>query len=488
MFGIVGCHTHDHDDIPKIPTISITQWTPKMELFMEHESAVVGNEIKFIIHLTMMDDFKPVREGEVSLQFKPTSGLSIKFEKNVLLREGIFTPFHNFEFSGEYHFQLIYRGSKTTETFDVGNFTVYETFEDIPAKKEPATDEITFLKEQQWKLDFATEAAQSRKIRSSIQAVGKVEPQPKSYAEIISPVEGILSIAKAKQLVNSGKAVRKGQTLAVLVPPLSTQNSWAEIYLQFEKAKTEFDRAKRLKSRNAISAREFEEAQRNYEKQNAGFSNYFESGENSFIYEPENQHFTITAPISGIVSGVNILPGQHVSQNQRLFSISDPSVVWLHLDLYASQIDNLNNVDGAAIKIPGRKEMIHIEKEMLKLISKGNIIDPQTRTVDLWIEVENPENQLMIGQTFNAQIYTGRQTEFLTIPTSAIFEDNAKKVVFIHSEGESFEKREVKTGIEYFGYTSVLSGLKSGERVVSKGGYMVKLASTSEEIGHAHTH
>ena len=63
LFGIVGCHTHDHDDIPKIPTISITQWTPKMELFMEHESAVVGNEIKFIIHLTMMDDFKPVREG-----------------------------------------------------------------------------------------------------------------------------------------------------------------------------------------------------------------------------------------------------------------------------------------------------------------------------------------------------------------------------------------------------------------------------------------
>ena len=89
-------------------------------------------------------------------------------------------------------------------------------------------------------MDFATEEAQIRKIKSSIQAVGEVKPQPRSFAEIVSPVEGIISIAEAKQLVNPGQTVKKGQSLAILVPPLSTQNSWTEIYLQYEKTKTEF--------------------------------------------------------------------------------------------------------------------------------------------------------------------------------------------------------------------------------------------------------
>jgi len=489
FIGLVGCHTHEHaNEIQELPTIAITHWTSKMELFMEYESAVVGNEIKFIIHLTTMEDFQPVREGKVNLQFKPENGTAIQFEKDALLREGIFSPIQVFKTPGEYDFQLSYQGAKANETFNIGKFTVYDAIENIPGEEESATDEISFLKEQQWKMDFATEEAQPRTIKSSIQAVGEVKPQPKSYAEIVSPVEGIISITEANQLVNPGQVVKKGQSLAVLVPPLSAQNSWAEIYLHYEQAKTEYDRAQRLKNRNAISAREFEEAQRNFEIQNAGFSNYFESEKSSFKYDSKNQRFTLTAPISGIVSNVNILPGQHVSQNQRLFSISDPSIVWLHLDLYSSQIDNFKDVAGATLRIPGKKEVLHIEKDKLKLISKENIIDPQTRTVDLWLEVKNNENKLMIGQTFNAQIYTGSQTEFLTIPSSAIFEDNAKKVVFIHSEGESFEKREIKLGDDYFGYTSILSGLESRERIVSRGGYMIKLASTSEEIGHAHTH
>ncbi len=63
-----------------------------------------------------------------------------------------------------------------------------------------------------------------------------------------------------------------------------------------------------------------------------------------------------------------------------------------------------------------------------------------------------------------------------------------QKVVFVHTSGESFEKREVETGLVHNDFISVVKGLKAGERVVSLGGYLVKLASTSEVIGHPHTH
>jgi membrane fusion protein, heavy metal efflux system len=490
--GFIGCDSHDHEQAEgesEIPEIAITQWTEKMEIFMEYETAVIGQEIKFIVHLTSMNDFQPVRDGKVSLTFKQANGATIKIEKDKLLREGIFTPVNSFDKSGEYDFGLFYHGAKTTESFNIGKFTVYNSVEDIPAVEEEInSEEIAFLKEQQWKIDFTTELAIPQKIKSSVKAVGEVKPQPKSYAEIVSPIEGLISISKAKQLVNPGQNVKKGQTLAVLVPPLATQNSWAEIYLKYEQAKVEYERAKRLLERKAVSNREYEQAKRNYEMQKAGFSNYFDSGSSSIQFDSKNQSFTLVAPIAGIVSDVNILPGQHVAQNQKLFSIVDPSTVWLRLELYASQLENLSEISGASIQIPGIEETINLEKDKLKLISRGEVIDPKKRTATLWLEVDNRNRKFMIGQTFNAQIYTSPQSEILTVPSTAVFEDNAQKVVYVHSSGESFEKREITTGAEYFGLIAIEKGLKSGERIVSRGGYLVKLASTSEEIGHAHTH
>ena len=85
-------------------------------------------------------------------------------------------------------------------------------------------------------------------------------------------------------------------------------------------------------------------------------------------------------------------------------------------------------------------------------------------------------------------LYSGDEILSLGIPKSAIFDDDTQQVVFIQKEGESFEKRIVETGGSYKGLIAILSGLEEGERVVTKGGYLVKLASTSVAIGHSHTH
>jgi RND family efflux transporter MFP subunit len=304
----------------------------------------------------------------------------------------------------------------------------------------------------------------------------------------VSPVEGIISIAAASRLVKPGQKVEKGQILAVLVSPLAAQNSWAEIYLNYEQAKTEYERAKRLKVRNAVSGRDFEQARRNYERHKAGIANYFESEGSSLKFDPQNQQFQITAPIGGIVSDVTILPGQNVDRNQKLFSIIDPSTVWLQMELFAEQVSKLIDISGASISIPGNDKIINLDKNSIKLVSRGEIIDPKKRTVTLWLEVSNRGRLFMIGQTFRAQIYTSPDTELLTVPSSAVYDDNIQKIVFVHTSGESFEKRELVTGPIYHDYIAVLSGVVPGERVVNRGGYQVKLASTSEEIGHPHTH
>lgn len=488
-----GCQSQDDEHEQsgaetEVPAIAITQWTEKMEIFMEYETAVVGQEIKFIIHLTTMADFQPVREGKVSLSFKQPNGSSISVQKDELLREGIFTPVKIFETAGDYDFSINYQGAKAKESFSIGTFRVYKSFTDIPDIEEEADDQITYLKEQQWKTSFATEVAQRRPVKSAVEAVGEVRVRPASYAEIVSPVEGIISIAEAKRLVRPGQKISKGQTMAVIVPPLVAQDSWAKIYLDYEQTKAEHERAQRLKERDAISNRDFEQANRNYEMNKAGFLNYFDADGSSLGFDSKNNHFLITAPINGIVSDVTILPGQKVDRNQTLFSIVDPDIVWLKLELFAEQAKNLADISGASINIPGSDNRINLDGNSLKLISRGEMIDPQKKTLTVWLEVKNHDRKFLIGQTFSAQIYTNTAQDLLTVPLSAVYDDNSKKVIFVHSSGESFEKRELETGPIHQNYISVFKGISAGERVVSLGGYQVKLASTSEAIGHAHTH
>ncbi len=487
-----GCQSQDHEQMSieqEAPTVVVTQWTDKMELFMEYETAIVGQEVKFIIHLTTLADFQPVREGKVTLVFKQPDGTKIIIEKDELLREGIFTPLKMFEKPGDYDFNISYQGLKAVESFPIGTFMVYPSFEEIPESGEEVKgEEITYLKEQQWKTSFGTEVAEVRPVKSAVKAVGEVRPQPASYAEIVSPVEGIISIASANLLVKPGQKIGKGQTMAVIIPPLVAENSWAKIYLDYEESKAEYERAQRLKDKNAISDREYEQAWRSYQMKQAGFSNYIDPDNGSLRFDSKNNQFFITAPISGVVSDLSILPGQKVDRDQKLFSIIDPSIVWLRLDLFAEQATKLSEISGVSINIPGSKKSIEIDEKSLTVISRGEMIDPQKRTLTLWLEAKNYDRKLLIGQTFSAQLYKSPEQNLLTVPRSALFDDNSGKIIFVHTSGESFEKREVETGSIFHDYISVLSGLELGERVVSLGGYQVKLASTSEEVGHPHTH
>jgi len=488
MIVFIGCHSpkHDHAEHDHA-SIAVTQWTEKMEVFMEYETAVIGHEIKFIIHLTTMGDFQPIRDGKVILTFLQCSGSAVNLEKDALLREGIFAPIHAFDTPGDYKFTLKYDGPTISETFDIGTFTVYPSHESLPSEhEEHAHEEISFLKEQQWKMDFATEVATIRLIKNAVHAVGEVKPRPASSAIIVSPVEGIIGFAN--QLIKPGQKVNKGQNLAVLLPPLTTQNSWIEIFQNYERAKTEYNRAKRLQKRNAISAREMEQARRSYNLQKASFASYFGSDDGMIRFDSTMQQFQVTAPIKGIVDKVKIKPGQKVDYGQTLFSIVNPEAVWLQIELYAGQMAKLREISGLSIHIPGASDPLILQSADFNIISRGEIIDPVRRTVSLWLEVKNPDKDLLIGQTFNAQIYTSPSGNMLTFPRSALYEDDGKNIAFVHTSGESFEKRELIVGPEYNDYVAILSGVKSGERVVSRGGYQVKLASSSEAIGHPHTH
>ena len=492
MLGIVlslnigGCSVGEDNpgvqstDENEVPSTSVTQWTDKMELFMEYPLPVKSSPGKFVIHLSLMEDFKAIQGGTVSLTFQHQNGQTFQVKRDHLLREGIFNPMVELPLAGPYAFTLNYNGPRASETFQIDDFMVYESADEIPKEPESGAVAITFLKEQQWKIKFRTEPAQVRPMRGSIQAIGEVLPRQLSYAEITSPVEGVLRVEHNQGMVIPGAVVKKGQILATFSPQLGSVDSWIDRKLAYEYAKTEYERAQRLKQKNAISNREFEELKNNYLIQKAGYEAYTQS-DNSDLFQ-------LRAPIDGTVTEVTILPGQKISAGQKLMTIVNLSTVWLRINLFEKDYYRMETPVGAALTVPGLKSAIILEGRDFRLLSMGNVVDADTRTIPILLEIANRDHVLKIGQMTQVELYTTRATRSLSIPESALYDDDAQQIVFVHAEGESFEKRTVETGSRYRGWISILSGLKAGERVVTQGGYLVKLASTSKEIGHGHAH
>jgi len=484
-------HGHDHgptqdatDDEHAhgagLPSVAVTQWTESMELFMEHPVLVADHSGRFIIHLTILDGFQPVRDGSLTLIFRGPGGSTHRVFAGELLREGIFAPTINLPYPGPYDFELTYDGPKATSTFHIQDFFVYDSEGAVPAETETeAADEIGFLKEQQWKVPFATSPAVMREIKSAAWAIGEVLPSPTAFVEIVAPVDGIIQVGDAGDLALPGSHITRGDVVARIVPPLQG-NGWAASQLALAQAERNFKRAGRLREKDAISTREYEEAQNEYLARKAGHQRLAGNGTDGIL--------SLTAPIDGQIIDWQVRPGQRLQAGDKLMAIADPTVVWLKVNVYESDYRNLGTPVGAYVHTGGENDGWNIPESQMRVLTTGGALDPVTRTIPVLIEVTNTEGRLTIHESTPVELYASEGAVATAVPRSAIYEDDGMDVVFVQTSGESFAKRVVKVGPNHAGWVSILEGIQPGEHVVIRGGYHVKLASTSAEIGHGHAH
>ena len=87
------------------------------------------------------------------------------------------------------------------------------------------------------------------------------------------------------------------------------------------------------------------------------------------------------------------------------------------------------------------------------------------------------------------RLFLNAKIKAVTVPESAVIDDGGRPVVFVQAEGEAFARRPVTLGIRESDAVQVTEGLKPGERVVTRGAYLVRLAALSTQIpAHGHVH
>lgn len=197
---------------------------------------------------------------------------------------------------------------------------------------------------------------------------------------------------------------------------------------------------------------------------------------------------SLRAPISGTITERHVNAGAGVQAGAPLFSIADLSTVWVIANVPESQINSLR---------PGTPAEVR-SAALGQAIAQGRItyIDPMlnesTRTGRVRLEVVNPNQQLKIGTFVEVNFESGAaQAESATelvVPDEAIQTVENRTIVFVPaSKPAHFEAREIQVDGQADGLRKVIAGLKAGERVVTKGSFVLKTQMLKGEMGeHGH--
>ena len=498
LFLIINITCISNNDIEpeqEISTNDVTIWTEQFELFMEYPTLIENNDARFAIHLTKLTDFKPLPKGSVILTFTNTDNEE-SFTADAPVIPGIFGATVNIASTGEYDLNLYISSDELTDTIKIGEVIVYKNINSIPAElgtKEEA-DVISFLKEQQWNTEFAAGMVKEMTLTATVKTNALVKPKIKYYAEVSSSVSGIILLNENTKMVSIGEKVKKGGVLLTISPPLKSDNGFTQLIEEYEKAKSQFkyteagfERMRKLYKNDIVSLKKLQAAELDYDIADAKLRR-INNSMNAQNISYENHNFNLKAPISGKISSVHFTPGDYVEVGQKLFSIVNISAVWIESHIPVREINRIKGFNGIYLTIDGIEKEIFIGEEKGKLISIGQILDPSSKTVPVIFEIKNPENILKIGMLTNIRIRTHEEINTLTIPRSAVFDDEGKAVCYVQIDGESFVKKEIQTGIEDKDHIQILKGLSGNERVVTKGGYQVKLASMSSTVPTGHSH
>lgn len=223
-----GDHGHGHDaaEDPR-PGLVFTLWDAHTELFVEFPALVVGQESRFAAHLTRLSDFAAVNDGTMTAELSDGSDI-LRAVADAPSRPGIFRPTLTPTRPGSFH--LVLRHDGLSATHDLGQITVYPNIDAAVAAAPPEADAggVTFLKEQQWQIPFATQPVATRSLRPSLAVYATLRSRPDGEVSIHAPVAGRLG-AGAGRFPQMGARITKDEVLAAIVPQLGQDSDRATL-------------------------------------------------------------------------------------------------------------------------------------------------------------------------------------------------------------------------------------------------------------------
>ena len=317
---------------------------------------------------------------------------------------------------------------------------------------------------------IVTQTVTTEPFSSEMRTVGTVRARTGHYAEVGVPFDGRVLTSK----IRLGSRVKAGQSLFELSSPefLEACKQYFQSIKNCEKAEADYNRKKALQSSGIISQRELEEAYTEAEnarqdKQSAEATVRIYGADPATMTMGQPQ--SIVAPIAGEVVKSDITPGAYVkADSDPLLIIADLSRVWITAQVKERFIGSVSQGSSAEIFTeadsgnPVWGEIIYV----------GNLVDEQTRSVQVIVECDNPDTALKHGMYVSVH-FMSKAKESILVPSTAVFQGDGSSYVFVATESDNtFIRRDVVAGVTNDDKTRVLieDGLEKGETILAQGG------------------
>jgi RND family efflux transporter MFP subunit len=471
-----------HDEVK----IQLTAYSNEFELFAEADPFAVGQSSEILSHFSHLPSFKALEGGSMTIRLN-VNGKETSQTHDKPTRKGIYKFELKPETAGKGQLIFDIETEKANFQLIVPEVEVFADDHDAIHAAEDvvvsSTNATAFTKEQSWKIDFATEHPKVEPFGQVIKTTARVESAQGDEILISAKTNGLLALFADN--VIEGKKVTNGQTLfSILGSGLANNNSstrFAEAKNNYEKTKADYERLKELAADKIVSEKDFLNAKNQYENAKV-------------IYDNLNENFNasgqkVTSPMNGYIKQVFVQNGQYVEAGQPIVSASQNKTLLLKSEVQRKYAPLLGTINSANIRTLHNNKTYNLEQLNGKVLSYGRNTNKDNYLIPISLQIDN-KGDFVSGGFVELYLKTQNGTPALTVPNSALLEEQGIYFVFVQVHPELFEKREVKVGATDGIRTEITKGIKPLERVVTTGAILVKLAQATGTLdahsGHNH--
>lgn len=328
-----------------------------------------------------------------------------------------------------------------------------------------ADDEIILKPEQAEKLGVKVDTVRLQTVNEVVRVTGEVIPDPANQGLIVAPVSGRLTFATT---VKEGTNINKGQKIATISGTEfagGDANRLANIEL--EAAKKELDRLTPLREEGIVTAAEYNAALQAYNRARSAIGS---SGG------------TATAPISGVITAVEVANGQYVDAGQPIARLAANGRLTVRADVPKRYAATARTARTATVRLPYSGTTLDAT-----LAAQPSEAASTSAYLPIYYNVSS-SSELSPGSYVEVFLNVGTSRPGIKVPLSSITERLGTKFVYVKIDDEGYERRPVTVGAIDGKYAEITSGLTAGEPIVTDGTTFVRLAETSNVAPQGHTH
>lgn len=345
-------------------------------------------------------------------------------------------------------------------------------------KENEHSDEIILPKEKADAAGVKVETISPAPFQQVIKTSGQVLTAQGDESVAVATVAGVISF---RGKVTEGMSVNRNTPLVTISSHnIAEGDPVQRARIAFEVSKKEYERMQSLIKSKIVSEKEFAQAEQNYE--NARISYEALSKNHSSVGQ------NITAPIAGYVKSIMAKEGDYVTIGQPLVSVTQNRRLFLRAEVSEKYYPYLRTISSANFKTSYNNEVFELKALNGKLLSVGKTSGEDSFYIPVTFEFDN-KGEIIPGSFVEVYLLSSQQEKVLSLPRTALTEEQGLFFVYLQLDEEGYKKQEVTLGADNGKSVQILTGLKTGDHVVTEGAYQVRLASATNAIpAHSHEH